>query len=524
MANDTDFASLAATGAAGREIELKLCTEPECLARLLQHPGLTALAAGPPVVRRQTTTYYDTPDLRLAAKGVAFRVRQEDDGRICQTVKTLNSVAAGDNAAVAVRREWEWPLPDDNPDFRVLTARGVDQLLPVEALPDLQPIFASEIRRTTLLVRPDALSAIEVAFDVGVVRCGSRLHPICEIELELRAGALGPLFDLALELQGVVPLRIAADSKAEIGYRLATGRPYVTGKSEPMALSPATGVAEAFRHIVRHCLRHLLANEDCALAALTDPTTGDIAAVRYLRHGLRRLRHALMLFAPVIASPDAAGFAEQCRMLGRLLAPARDWSMVGPVLRQAGVDVPDGAPIPGADCLAALEATKRARAAILAPEFTRLVLACGGWLEQDRWSERAGDELVAKLAQSITDYAGPWLDQTFRRVRKVDFVRADPAEVKELRRRVRHLLYAAEAFRGLYMPAASRPFLTSLAELRAGLDEVNDLRKVRDLLKTNTARNSARDARLERAFREASARLLEAANRFRDVQPFWKRG
>jgi len=524
----TESASLHAAGVTGREIELKLHAEPQYLHRLAEHPALTAIAVGPAVVRRQTTTYYDTPDLRLAARGVALRVRVEDDGRITQAVKTLNCMAAGDSAAVAIRREWEWPLAEDDPNLSLLGRDGVDQLVPPDLLPLLKPLFATEIRRTVLVIRPDALTTIEAAFDVGVVRADAKQLPISEIELELKSGRVGHLFDLALELQGIVPLRIAGESKAEAGYRLVTGRPPAPFQSEPTALSPATSAAEAFRHIVRHCLRQLLHNEDCALLALAEkPGGGDLTAVRNMRHALRRLRHAVMLFKPVIAAtaaPRAAGFADQCRALGRRLAPASNWSIVEPVLRRAGIELPGGAPAPGANGEAAAEAAEVARVAILAPEFTALVLSCGGWLEQDRWCEEVDDEQRRRLEQPIAEVVSPWLEDLYKKVRKGGYDKGDDEELRRLRRRLRRLFDAADGFRGLFMPSLSRPFMAALGDIRGILDDVDDLRQTRDLLRSpGIPADATRSALLERRIAGGQALLPEAWKRFKQIEPFWKR-
>ncbi|MEI6985006.1 MAG: CHAD domain-containing protein [Rhodospirillaceae bacterium] len=505
-----------------REVELKLHAEPQHLIMLAGHPVLQAMAAGPAVVWRQTTTYYDTPDLLLAARGVALRVRVQDDECITQAVKTLNSIAAGDSAAVAVRREWVWLLNDDNPNLAVLNAPGVNQMVPPEALNNLHPIFATEIRRTGVTVRIDAQTAIDVAFDVGVVRAGARLHPISEIELELRSGKVGPLFDLALQLQEIVPLRIAGESKAEAGYRLVTGKLPEPVQSEPVALSPATTVAEAFRHVVRHCLRQLLQNEDCALMALSPAYNGTadngagMLAIRHIRHALRRLRHCLTLYQPMIASPTAPDFADQCRVLERRLRPARDWSVVAQVLHQAGLDPVDNASI--------RIAAAAARAAILAPEFTRLVLSAGGWLEQERWCERAKETLLAQVTQPIADYAAPWLDQMYKRTRKIDYAKMRSQEMRQLHRSLRRLHDAAESFRGLYPPTQSRPFMAMLTELRHALDVVNDLRMTRDLLHDAEGRHeTARDALLERLQAEGLANLAPSWHRFKTAEPFWRR-
>ncbi len=519
-----ESAAFPAAGTTGREIELKLHTDPQDIARLVGHPALLAMADGAERVRRQTTTYYDTPDLRLAAQGVALRVRQEDDGRCSQGVKTHNCIAGGDTAAVAVRREWEWPLDGDTPDLALLKGADVTHLVPVDTLPALKAIFATEIRRVTMLVRPDTQTTVEIAFDVGVVRAGSRVHPVSEIELELRSGKVGLLFDLALMLQGIVPLRIGGESKAEAGYRLVTGRPQVPDQSEPVALSPATTVAEAFRHVVRHCLRQLLHNEDCALAALAEPDGGDGRAVRYIRYALRRLRYGLELFEPVIASSDAAVFAAQCRTLARCLEPARDWSMVGPLLRLSGADSADAGIAPGTDSPAARMAAATAREAILAPEFTTLVLACGGWLEQDRWCEKADDEVRRQLGLPVAEVVGPWLDRVYRRARKAGSERAEPEDLKRLRRRLRRLHDAADGFRGLFPPAATRPFLAALVDLRTLVDEVQDLRCIVGLLREAGVRLESEDHRcLAQRGRDSLSQLPETWRRFKEAEPFWKR-
>jgi triphosphatase len=45
--------------------------------------------------------------------------------------------------------------------------------------------------------------------------------PIREVELELKSGMPGRLFEVALGLQEHLPLKLANVSKAERGYRLA---------------------------------------------------------------------------------------------------------------------------------------------------------------------------------------------------------------------------------------------------------------------------------------------------------------
>ena len=67
------------TPATFREVELKLHAASADLARVAALPALQALADGPAATQRLRTAYFDTPDLKLAANGVAVRVRQEGD-------------------------------------------------------------------------------------------------------------------------------------------------------------------------------------------------------------------------------------------------------------------------------------------------------------------------------------------------------------------------------------------------------------------------------------------------------------
>ncbi|HEY0836455.1 MAG TPA: CYTH and CHAD domain-containing protein, partial [Azospirillum sp.] len=281
------------------EVELKLHVGVRDLPRVLALPALAERAEGAAVTRAVRTVYYDTPDLRLYARGVALRIRHEDGARV-QGVKTMTADAAGDSAAIAVRQEWESPLPGDGPDFALLDAGGAGPLIPAEARNALGVLFETDLRRTTQIVRLDPLTTVEVAVDEGRVLAGTAAEGIAEVELELKSGRASRLFELALALQGALPVRIGTESKAAVGYRLVTGATPVPALPEPLALSPVTTVAEAFRHIVRHALRHLLANEACALAG------GDAEGLHQIRVALRRLRTALRLFGPVVDTPRTA--------------------------------------------------------------------------------------------------------------------------------------------------------------------------------------------------------------------------
>src|SRR5204863_5067157 len=68
-----------------------------------------------------------------------------------------------------------------------LRAIGVDRLTPQ---------IVSDFHRTHGLIDRDG-GEIEWAVDEGAIRAGGSVAPLCEIELELRRGPPGLLFDLA---------------------------------------------------------------------------------------------------------------------------------------------------------------------------------------------------------------------------------------------------------------------------------------------------------------------------------------
>ena len=78
-----------------REIELKLHVAPDDLATLRDHPGLALYRVGASRVQHLVTTYYDTPDHRLASSGLALRVLERIMGKLCNRgIQPPQSLAA----------------------------------------------------------------------------------------------------------------------------------------------------------------------------------------------------------------------------------------------------------------------------------------------------------------------------------------------------------------------------------------------------------------------------------------------
>src|SRR5262249_57101531 len=129
---------------------------------------------------------------------------------------------------------------------------------------------STRVRGSTVAIEVGSATRIEAAIDEGEIRRskGDAIEPLCEIELELKEGNPAALYELALQLLEVAPLRIEARSKAERGYRQssADGRAALAAHARPIALDGAMTVEAALQTIGRACLHHLQRNVPAALS------------------------------------------------------------------------------------------------------------------------------------------------------------------------------------------------------------------------------------------------------------------
>ena len=158
----------------GLEFELKYKADAAVQQRILEDLGPWQECA-------MATTYYDTPSGSLSARHYTLRCRMENQVPVC-TVKT----PAGDLA----RGEWEL---SGEADIR----RAIPVLCEMGAPADLEeltqegvlPICGARfLRKTTLLEVGDTL--LELAVDQGILFAGEREIPLCEVEVELKAGGM----------------------------------------------------------------------------------------------------------------------------------------------------------------------------------------------------------------------------------------------------------------------------------------------------------------------------------------------
>jgi triphosphatase len=177
-------------------------------------------AAGQAV--RLENIYFDTPSLTLARAKSALRLRRTPQGWL-QTFKTVGVAQNGLHA----RHEWEMPVAGEALETARLLHEcdeaGVATALS-EAAGTLIALFRTDFTRTLWTLKVEG-SEVEAAIDQGEVTAevnGETRHaPICEIELELKAGDEAVLHTLAAQLAAELPGLAPDDiSKAQRGYRL----------------------------------------------------------------------------------------------------------------------------------------------------------------------------------------------------------------------------------------------------------------------------------------------------------------
>lgn len=433
------------------EEELKLELTPDD-ASLLEG---SRLFSDHPVVVRQESAYYDTPDHRLARAGLSLRIRRSGKRRV-QTIKCERSAAG-----MLVRAEWEQEVAGDHP-----------------VIGDDMPIAALLGERTALLRRIFIVEnerkiwnrdGIEIALDRGRIVAGDRVAAFCEVELERKDGPLAALFDIARKIDAVAPARINVLSKAERGYRLL-GPIAEAVKASPIPMTAETSTAESFRAVAGACLAHFHRNVPVVLDQAADPANA--AALHQARVAIRRLRSALSIYKPVLAGDRAATrFKRELRWLAGKMGPVREIDVLiesaksREVLERL-VKARSNAFAPAAGALR----SKRCRTAMLdLAEW----LAIGDWLSHPEGVERR-EEPVAEFAPRALNRRRKILKKRGKNLAVLD----DDAR-HEARKAAKKMRYAADFFTALYSSKRQRHridrCLHPLEALQDLLGQLNDI-------------------------------------------------
>lgn len=496
------------------EVELKLRVPPGAMRRLAAHRLLRGTR---PSRRRLYGIYFDTPALDLWRQGIALRVRR-DGRRWVQTVKRGGAARGG----LHQRTEAETEVSGPRPDLSLLRDGNFAAAFASSRLrAQLAPVFMTDFIRSSRLIDLAAGTRVEASLDRGAVRSGDKAEPLCELELELKAGAPHHIYDLALELAGDIPLSIEDRSKAQRGYALARNETAPPVKSRPAELTRDMSVNDAFKAVMWANLAHLQANERGMLAA-RDPEF-----LHQMRVALRRLRSAVGVFAPPLPEPAIAPLRDDLKWLATSLGPARDWDVfVTETLPP--IEAEFGAHAGLADFFARCNrlrraAGARARHAVRSGRYRRLALSTAAWLASEGWLERLDPPAARALRAPAGEFAAGVLERRYGQVRKkghkLDELSA--ADLHRLRIAIKKFRYGTDFFAGLYAPGAARQALERLSRLQNVLGAMNDAVTVASLVAA--AFKGARGRRVI----EAKGILLgwsrgRAATLKRELKSAWK--
>lgn len=198
------------------EIELKLLINEDNLQKLLKLELMqNSIQQDSKTVRRLRTSYYDTNDMLLKAKGIAYRVRDKGDGTFEATVKMSYKKSSG----LSERMELNIPLTENK---AMLT--GFKELgLPYD-LADIVPngvecLFTVDVERISYLLQYKN-TLIELAIDKGFVIADDKKDIIDEIEFEIKEGETSELIEFVSSLGNVIPMQTEPMSKYAKGLRL----------------------------------------------------------------------------------------------------------------------------------------------------------------------------------------------------------------------------------------------------------------------------------------------------------------
>jgi inorganic triphosphatase YgiF len=504
-----------------REIEIKLITSPEGLAAALGSPLLRA-AANAPAGRKLASVYFDTPQGDLRSNRMSLRVRRS--GRSAPVMTLKWPVDPGEGAFA--RGEIEMPVPKLQPDLSLLQGEIAERLRALVGDRTLAPIYETRVWRITRLIGHGA-ARIEVAFDEGVILVGERSAPLCEVELELKAGPTRDLYEFAAKLAESLPLVVDIVSKAERAHYFACAEAPVPVKARPVEL-PGEVLDEAIARIIASACAHFVANW-APLRGGDDPE-----AIHQMRVALRRLRAALAMFLRAAPSSEFEHFRQEAKALATALGPARDCDALRELV-ETGPHEHFGETQDFSTLLDAIEARRseayaEARALLADSRPTIFLMKLSAYVARRGWREALSGENLGILSEPVDIFAAQALERLYRRVLKRGKNLASlPDDARhQTRIALKNLRYGAEFFAPCFADARDpASFVKAAAQLQGLLGAHNDAASADHFLSQNLETEAARAAGLvtgwyARGAVIADGKLAKAWKNFKRIKPFWR--
>jgi CHAD domain-containing protein len=410
-----------------------------------------------PIVRqappeRNETTYYDTPDLRLARWGVSLRHRPGEGW----TVK----LPAERDAPFLVRPEIVFEGNGDTPPAgAVELVRGFVRTGRLE-----QSVHMTTIRRRTEMHDADGRLIAGVVDDAVSVPNGS--HPAAafrELEVEIGDEMTPDLLDALVDRLRQAGAG-APDQTAKYIRALAPASP-LTREIAVADLGPDASAGDAVGRALALSVIRLIRHDPVVRLDL------DPEGVHQARVATRRLRSDLRTFRPLLDEAWSSALREELRWLARLLGDVRDGDVLLARLRHGATELGLAA-----DAAAVLRTLQTSRDAVLEALLEALRSDRYAHL-LDRLVEAANAPVLSDDAHASATEAVPALVRRpwHRLAKRAKALGAAPtdAQLHEVRIRTKRVRYAAEAAAPVIGKQA-RAFSHAAARLQDVLGDLND--------------------------------------------------
>jgi inorganic triphosphatase YgiF len=425
--------------------------------------GATLAARGAETLALESH-YFDTADRRLARAGIALRLRRTGSAWE-QTVKAEGKTPVErleETVTFEPAGGGRTPSPDLMLHVGSAAAPLLERALGDAAPTPLEAVFMTAVRRAALRIETHG-AELEVALDRGVVRAGERSLPICELEVELKAGDARALIAVGRASVDAHAVWLSTISKAARGAWLADAEAARAVKARPPRFDGGASGSALFRAMLGSCLDQVLAN-----ASVIGDGDADAEAIHQLRIGLRRLR---TLRRELGDWRGALGDAWQAPAdeLFRALGMQRDRETVAASLQQRLLAA--GSPAP--ELLAADAHGVDPIAAVRAPAFQHALLDLLEFV-----LDPAPEQPPSTAGDADT---GPFvarrLDKLHKRARRdaARFDELDEPSRHAVRKRLKRLRYLAELVAPLYKEGRVKRYLRTLGPAQDALGQFMDL-------------------------------------------------
>jgi len=455
---------------------LKLHIDTADIPKFHRYPLLIKNTLSSVAAEQCNSIYFDTPDLYFKKNNYVLRVRLEKQHWI-QTLKHKR----GKTPELLDSKQWESPVDGPHPDLASLLVlmgkrRRLTRILKKNNLEEqLEPIFGTKMRRTIWHLLSQQGDEIELTLELGEIECGKAKQDINELELALTSGNPEALFDLALDMQHKIPLRLGNQSEVALGYALYAPQLLPLQKNASVRLAPNASLEEAINIIVDNCLEQVRGNEMGVMQG------NDSEHIHQMRIGLRRLRLALELFSEVF--PHDMALQEDLEWVAAELGATRNWEVLAfDTLNSIGKAFPEE--VEALTLVARnIAARQRRHAAIIvgSARYARLLLTLGAWIQgvrctvsldvdKNKQSHRSPDFSVKKFSSYLLAHCRRKLLQ-----RGAALGEGDPYATHQLRIAAKKLRYTAEFFQSLQSEHNAGFATAALSNLLGTLGEFHDI-------------------------------------------------